>query len=224
MNRFYNALLLVLIFPTLFFAIYVGFDLPLGIFNSSGAILPFKGEIFLVLGLLIAIVNIRRSVRRWMGLRLVGQVKEYRWNEVVSKERVNRVWTYNVLEALVMSCVAYGLYRLTPFTWFPVLALLFCAVDNILFSIIGTVGKRFRVGLTNKAVLVSDRDVEVIYFSGLRRIEKQQDSLFFVYHDGLHLNFPINCIQEENRRAFFLNLREVVDQDKVYVANDIPRD
>lgn len=224
MNRFYNAALLAIGFPTLFFAIYVGFDLPLGIFNSSGAILPFRGEIFLVLGLLIAIINVRRSVRRWTGLRLVGQVQEYRWNESVSKDRITRVWLYNFLEALVMAVMAYAIYKVSPEAWFPACAYLICTVDNILFTIVGASGKKFRVGLTAKAVLVSDRDVEVIYFSGLRKIEKQQDSLFFIYRDGMQLNFPLNCIQEENKPEFFKHLREVVDKDKVYIANDIPRD
>lgn len=223
MNRFYNALLLAIVIPTIFFAIYVGFDLPLGIFNSSGAILPFRNEIFLAFGLVIAIINIRRTVRRWMGLRLVGQVEEYRWNGTVSKDRVSRVWLYSILEGLVMAAVAYGLYRLTPLAWFPAIALLICTVDNVLFLLIGAVGKKFRVGLTARAVLVADRDVEVIYFSGLRRIEKQQDSLFFIYKDGLQLNFPLNCIQEENKPEFFKHLREVVDKEKVYIANDIPR-
>ncbi len=207
----------------MFFAIYVGFDLPLTILNTSGAIFPYSEAIFIVLGLIMAFVNIRRSIRRWMGVILVGKVSEYRWNQIVNKERIQRIWTYNMLEAVVMAAVGIALYKLTSLAWMPLIALLFCTLDNIIFSIVGTLGKKFRVGMTSKAILVADRDVNVIYFSGLRRIEKQQDSLYFEYIDDLQLNFPLNCIAEDQKNNFFFQLRDVIDHDKVYVANDIPR-
>lgn len=223
MNRFYNALLLFLSIPTIFFAIYVGFDLPLAILNSSGAIYPHSEMIFIVIGLIMATINIRRSIRRWFGVRLVAKTKEFRWNEEVTKDRIKRIWTYNILEAVVMTAVAIGLYKLTPLAWMPSIALLYCAFDNVVFSIVGTAGKMFRVGMTSKAIVAADRDVTVIYFSGLRKIEKQQDSLYFEYIDDLELNFPLNCIDEHKKEDFYLQLRSLIDHDKVYVANNIPR-
>ena len=75
MNRFINMLLLVLLFPTMFLTIYVCFDLPIGFLKTTGAHLPYKFELFLGLGLLLFVINLRRSIRRWMGMRIVSKKK-----------------------------------------------------------------------------------------------------------------------------------------------------
>jgi hypothetical protein len=58
--------------------IFVGFDLPIESLRTSGQQFPYRFEIFLALGLLFLIINIRRSIRRWMGMRLVNQVVKFK--------------------------------------------------------------------------------------------------------------------------------------------------
>ena len=84
MNKSINILLGLLLFPTMALAIFVGFDLPIEMIKMSGNNLPYKDYIFLGLGLLILIVILRRSIRRWMGMRIVNQVKKFKWNAEVS--------------------------------------------------------------------------------------------------------------------------------------------
>lgn len=222
MNKFFNVLLLLVFFPTMLLAIVVGFDLPLSFLHTSGAALTYREEIFLGLGLFLLIINIRRSSRRWVALRLVNQLPKYKWNTVVSKERVKRIYSYNFLEALVMLSAGCGVYSLTSDAWMPLIGLAFGALDGILFAVYGAKSGKFRVGLTSKALLAGDRDVVLIYFTGLRRVSFQQQTLFFDFREkDMQFRFPIDLIPQERRGEFFTELKNTVDEKRVYFSNDI---
>jgi hypothetical protein len=169
------------------------------------------------------LINLRRSIRRWVGVKLVNQLSKYKWNTVVSKDRIKRIYSYNFLEALVMLSAGYGVFSLTSYAWMPLVGLAFGALDGIFFSVYGANKNKFRVGLTSKALLAADRDVAIIYFLGLRKISLQQQTLFFDFkEEGMQFRFPIDLIPEEKRNDFFIELRNCVDEKKVYFSNNIP--
>ena len=221
MNRFINMLLLVLLFPTMFLTLYVCFDLPIGFLKTTGAHLPYKFELFLGLGLLLFVINLRRSIRRWMGMRIVSKKKKFKWNAPVSASRKKRVITYLLLESLVMSFVGFSLYRLSDQAWMPAIAFLFGATDNIIFAIIGIKRNLYRIGLSSKALIVADRDVTLLYFTGLRKVSIHQQSIYFDYIKGLQLSFPSDCIEEENRSEFFALLEAQLDKDRVFFSKTL---
>jgi hypothetical protein len=200
--------------------ILIGFDISIDMFKirTTGAQLPYRFEILLGLGLFILIVNVRRSIRRWMGLRLVNQIEKFKWNQPMSEERVKRVRTYNFLEGFVMLFIAITLYIVSPEAWMPAIGFAFCTVDNIIFTLVGVSGKRFRAGITSKAVITADRDVNLVYFSGLRKVTIHQQSMFFDYIKELQLSFPIDCVKEEQRDEFFEVLENQLDRDKVFIT------
>ena len=221
MNRFINMLLMFLLVPTMLMAIYVGFDLPVTFLKTTGAYIPYREEIFLGLGLLILIVNVRRSIRRWMGMRIVSKQMKFKWNAPVSKTRKRRIITYTILEVLVMTFVGIALYIVEPQAWFPAIAFIFGAVDNIIFSTVGLSGNHYRIGLSSKALIVADREVILLYFKGLRKISVQQQSIYFDYIKGIQLTFPSDCIQDEHRAEFFKLLEEQIDEDRVFFSKNL---
>lgn len=197
--------------------IFVGFDLPIEMIKMSGHNLPYKEYIFMGLGLLIMIVISRRSIRRWMGMRIVNQVKKFKWNAEVSNERKSRVRTYLLLEALVMTFVGIALYEVCETALPPALAFIIGAVDSIIFAIAGRNG-RYRVGISSKAIIVADREVILIYFTGLRKISAHQQTTYFDYIKGLQLSFPTNCIQEEHKDEFLTVLEAQIDPQRVFFS------
>ncbi len=219
MNRFINAVLLFVLLPTMGLTIIVGFDMPIEFLKTTGQYMPYKFEAFLVLGLLIAIINIRRSVRRWTGMILANKVQKFVWNVEVSRERVKRVLVYNFMEGLVLLFVGLTLYYVAHEAFIPAVGFAFSAADNFIFSIIGYAKKSWRVGITKKAVVHADRDVNVIYFKGLRKVETHQESIFFTYQNDLNLFFPSDCLSKENELLFFNHLKEQVDINKVFFVN-----
>ena len=217
MNKSINILLGMLLLPTMALTIFVGFDLPIEMIKLSGHNLPYKDYIFLGMGMLILIVIIRRSIRRWMGMRIVNQVKKFKWNAEVSKERKSRVRVYLLLEALVMTFVGVALYEVCETALAPGIAFLIGALDSIIFAIAGRNGK-YRVGISSKAVIVADREVILLYFTGLRKISAHQQTTYFDYIKGLQLSFPTDCIQEEEREEFLKVLEEQIDPDRVFFS------
>lgn len=221
MNKFINLLLLFFGFPTMLIAIIVGFDIPLTFIHTYGGEMPYRFEIFLGLGLILFIINLRRSIRRWMGMYLINQTRKFKWNAEMSKKRINRANVYSFLEGLIMFVFGYGLYTVTNEAWMPFAALAFGTVDNIVFSVYGTIKKKFRVGITAKALMVSDRDVIIIYFNGLRSVSQQQQSIYFDYVKDLQLSFPDDCVKEEDKAEFFKELKANFNPDKVYFSSKL---
>ena len=217
MNKSINILLGLLLLPTMGLTIFVGFDLPIEMIKLSGNNLPYKDYIFLGLGLLIVIVIIRRSIRRWMGMRIVNQVKKFKWNAAVSKERKSRVRVYLLLEALVMTFVGVALYQVCETALAPGIAFGIGALDSVVFAIAGS-NNRYRVGISSKAVIVADREVILLYFTGLRKISAHQQTTYFDYIKGLQLSFPTDCIQEEEREEFLRVLEEQIDPNRVFFS------
>ena len=218
MNKFINVLLLFLLFPLMLFTIWVGFDLPVEFFRTSGSQIPYKEYVFLTFGTLFLILNLRRSVRRWMGMRLVNQIEKFKWNAPMSKQRVKRVAVYTILEGLIFAFAGTVLFNLTSNAWLPAVAMWLVLADNIVLLFVGTTGDRFRVGITAKAVVAADRDVYLIYFSGLRKIAIQQDTIYFDYIKELQLTMPLACIEPNDTETLFQAVENQIDTDKVFVT------
>lgn len=123
-----------------------------------------------------------------------------------------------MIETVVMAFVGIALYTITPLAWLPAAAFLLSAIDNIVFAIVGIKSDSYRVGLSSKALIVADRDVSVLYFTGLRKVSQHQQSIYFDYIKGLQLSFPTDCIDEEKRSAFFEMLEAQLDRDKVFFS------
>lgn len=214
MNSFINLLLLAITIPTLFFSVFVGFDLPVEFLRTTAAQLPYRFEIFLGLGLILFVISMRRSLRRWMGIRMVNQVSKFRWTGQISKTRKQRVIVYTVLESAIMLAVGIGYISLTKEAWIPAFVMILFAADGLVFLLINAKNK-FRVGLSSKAILTADREVILLYLEGLRKVSIGQQSIYFDYIQELQLSFPTDCIQEAELNDFFDQLKESVNRDKV---------
>lgn len=218
MNKFVNILLLIMALPTLGITICVGFDLPIEFLKTTGANLPFLEEMFYVLGVLFLIVGGRRSLRRWAGIRMVSKLARYQWNFPMGNKRKRQAMMYLNLEAVVHVLYAVAIYELTPVAWPVALVTFILGLDHFLFGLICGRGNRFRVGITKNAIVIADRDVKIAYFSGLRRVSIQQQSLFFDYIKDLQISFPADAIAKENRTSFREAVAANVDRDKVYFS------
>ncbi len=214
MNSFVNAILLALTFPLIMLTIIVGFDLPVEMLKTSGKNLSFADEIFWLLATLMGLIAFRRSIKRWMGMKIVNATERFIINFEVSTARKNRVVVYNLIESCIMLSLGLSIYNLTTHALVPTIVLLSFSFDNVLFLAIGY-KNRFRIGLSSKALIVSDREVTVIYFEGLRKISIEQQTIYFDYIKDLQLSFPTNCLRDEDKELIFNGLNDIVDKDKV---------
>ncbi len=218
MNKFINILLLLLVFPAIGLAIIIGFDVTLDFLRMSGANIPYKFEIFCGFAGLVLAVGFRRSLRRWMGVRMVNQLGRFQWNAPMAAHRYRQSMLYLSLEAALHLSVAFGLFLLTAYAWILAGVLVLLALDHLVFGFVSRSKQLFRVGITSKAVLVADRDVKAVYFSGLRKVSRQQQSLFFDYIKDFQVAFPVDCIAENERQAFRDALEKNLDRDRVFFS------
>ena len=208
-------------FPTLVIAIFVGYDLPIEFLKTSGASLPFKFQIFLSLGIIYYIIIVRRSVRRWMGVAMVSKTEKFKWNVSMGEGRRKQVFLYQWLEALIMCSGGISLYYVCPDAIAPASALWVGSLDNLIFMILGQTKKLYRIGLTSKAVVVADREVKVLYLSGLRNVTIHQQTVVFDYIKDLQMTFSLTCIPKEDQVDFKNTLESLVDRDRVFFSDDV---
>jgi hypothetical protein len=218
MNKFVNILQLLIIFPTMALTIFVGFDLPIEFLKTTGANLPFRDVIFMSFAGILLLIGARRAVRRWMGIRMVNQITRFQWNQPMNPGRIKQVNLYLYLEALLHLFVAIAMYRVSAESFFPALVLALLGIEHLMFAWIGNAGQKFRIGITSKAIVVADRDVKVLYFSGLRKVSLHQQSIFFDYIEELQLSFSLDCIAANHRAEFREVIEKNVNRDRVYFS------
>jgi len=223
MNKSANIFLFLFFIPTLVLSILIGFDATIPLLNTSGENIANREIYFLILGFCILIINARRSIKRWIILRMINKTTNYKWSSVVGSQRVKRVYTYNLLECLLMTVAGISLIQITFQAWLPTIGYLIGALDSLVFVIFGSTTKKFRIAIADKAILAIDREIILIYFNGLRKISFQQQTLFFDFKEKeLQFRIPINYIPENERTNFFNVLKSSVDRKKVYFADNLP--
>lgn len=200
------------------FCIYVGYDVQIDFLHDSGGNLPFQKYVYLGFGVVFFGLLGWRSVRRWMGIYIVSQTQRFSWNLVVSKRRKLRIVTYTLLEVLIMGILAYALHSLMQFLILPTAVLLFFSFESLIFILIGT-KRRFRVGISSKAIIASDREVVIVYFTGLRKITLGKNSIYFDYINDLQLLFPTDCLEDDQIASFKQEVEKMIDRDKVLIRN-----
>ncbi|MNU77114.1 hypothetical protein D3C71_666810 [compost metagenome] len=214
MNRSINILLLFFSFPAFAFIICVAFDIRF--LNIAIAELPFRFHIFVGVATLLLLLIIRRSVSRWVGVSMTRKPERFLWSTPVSAERKKQVRLFLILEAIIALFSMMTALLLTQESW-PIAAVYgLMVLDQLIFLVLAQ--SWFRVGITHKAVVVADRELRVLYFSGLRRVETHQQTLYFEYIEDLQLSFPINCIPEGKYDEFRVVLEERVNRDRVFFS------
>jgi hypothetical protein len=218
MNSFTNSVLLFFSILLIGFCIYVGFDVQIDFLHTSGRNLPFQSYIFVAFGILFFTLLGWRSVRRWMGIYIVNKTTRFTWNKPTSKKRKQRVLTYTILEVLIMGSLSFALYFVVE-TWIlPVMVLLFFSVESLVFLVLNY-RNRFRVGISSKAIIVADREVVIVYFTGLQKITLGKESIYFDYIKELQLLFPTDCLEEDQISVFKQQVQKMIDRDKVLIRN-----
>ena len=218
MNKSINIFLVLSIIPAIAFSIVVGFDISIEFLRTSGKFIPYQKTIFASFAALFFLMGIRRTSKRWSGIRMVNQITKFQWNEPIDRQRVTQANLYLIIEAVIHFMVSLVFLVLTPKSIWISCVFFALGFDHLIFCILGNVKKLWRVGVTNKAVVVADRDFKVLYFSGLRKVSVHQQSIFFDYIKDLQLSFPIQSIKPENRQSFVAKLEEKVNREKVFFS------
>jgi hypothetical protein len=220
MNKIYNTWIFIISLLTLPFAFAVGLNEVFGIFGLKihGDRFEYKDLVFGISAGLIFLLGALRSSRKWSGIRVVNQVDRFQFNTVISNERKQRVILNNSMEIIGFFLIGLVFIIFSKDAVFISLIFVIFIIDAVVNTLRGLLGKKYRVGMTKKAIVSVDREVIAIYFKGLKRISIQKDLLFFEYINDLVLDFPLSNIPPERQEEFMHILRLNVDETKVYFS------
>ncbi|WP_107039030.1 hypothetical protein [Brumimicrobium mesophilum] len=221
MNKIYNTWIFIISLLTLPFAFAVGLNEVFGIFGLKihGDQFEYKELVFGIAAGLIFLLGASRSSRKWSGIKIVNQVDRFQFNSVISNERKQSVLLNNSIEIVGFFLIGTVFIIFSKDAIFITLIFLIFIVDSIINTIRGMIGKKYRVGMTKKAIVSVDREVIAIYFKGLKRISITKDQLFFEYNNNdLVLDFQLNTIPVEKQEEFMRLLRINVDETQVYFS------
>ena len=218
MNSFTNSLLIFFTLPLLYLTVYVGLDVPIDFLHTTGSEIPYQNYIFFGFALIYFMLLMWRSIRRWMGMYIVNKKERFKWNMVVSNSRRQRIIVYTLLESGIMTTVAFAMYKVIGQHHLPGIVLFIFSIEGLIFLLVG-IQNKFRVGISSKAVIVSDREVTIGYLTGLRQVTIGKESIYFDYIKELQLSFPTDCIDEKHIDSFRSGIRGIVDKDRVLVRN-----
>ncbi len=218
MNKSVNILLILLLIPVFGLSIFVGFDLPIEFLKTSGKNLPYQHVIFITFGIFIFLLGVRRSMQRWVGIKMVNNLDKFEWNKEIDSKRKSQINMYLLIEGVMHILVGFALLALSQKALIIATVFFALGLDHLIFCLFGNIKNVWRVGVTNKAIVVAERDFKVIYFSGLRRVTVHQQTLFFDYIKELQLAISIDSISPTNRFAFRNVLEEKLNRDKVHFS------
>ena len=217
MNKTINIWILLLLLLLLPFGLAVGFNIDYTLFgwDIQGEELAGKQYIFNLGSGLILVLGVFKTVNRWLGMSMLYQKNKFRYSNAIASARIKRVLLYGIIEIVFLSIFSAFFFVLTTDTWVISAALLIILLEHLLHMILGYWIGLFRYGITKKAFVAVDRASSVIYFNGLRRISKHQDTIYFDYSNNLVLHIPTNLFEDEGE--FLLNLKSVINTDKVFI-------
>jgi hypothetical protein len=155
-----------------------------------------------------------KASRRWMAVGLLKHNNRFLYTAPVSLERIKRISLYGVVEIVFLAMFAAFFIYASPDSLFLGLAYVILASEHVIHLVVGLKSHFFAVGITKKAVVAVDREAKVMYFSGLRKIARHQQTLYFEYKNDLVLHIPLNMLSDEKK--FVTELRKVALPEKVF--------
>lgn len=170
------------------------------------------------LGLLYFIVGLRKAARKWVGLFMAKQVKKFRFSAPIGKVRKTRVMLYSITEVIFLGLFASFYIMCSELVMILGIILFIFAAEHLLHLILGFASKWYRVGITAKAIFSTDREVKSIYFTGLRKVFVQQDTIYFEYIKELTLTIPTDVIGNSDMADFKAEFEKHINLDKVYLS------
>ncbi|WP_070138122.1 hypothetical protein [Crocinitomix algicola] len=206
MNKVVNVFSGIILVLFCAFAMGIVYDLSL---TSNLALknLPYRYEIAYAVTLVIALLGSLRIVRRWQGAKDMVRFTKFTFERPIGDAAKRLSIVYSVAEytfTLLLLYVFYQMSSLDAKLVFPimvVLALLFAEGLVFLMRVVRG-GKAFRIGINKSVIAYFDREIHLIYFTGLTRVEMHQDMINFQYKKDLNILMPLDVIPTNERVAF----------------------
>ena len=218
MNKFYNIWTLIITILTIPFVYAVGWNIDFSFFglNVPGEEFKYADLFFGIAAGIVFALGVLRASKKWAGINITRQKNRFLFYTTISNSRLKRVVLYNVLEMSFYLVFAFFFLVVMQTALYIGLVFVLLFLENLINTLFGVLKQTYSIGITSKAIIFVDRDVKAIYFKGLKKISKHQQTLYFEYINDLVLHIPTNIIPEEKETQFIETLQGIADPTKVY--------
>lgn len=219
MSKFFNQWIFLVTVLTIPIALAVGLNQDFHVFGFRipGEEFVYKDLFFGIAAGLIFLLGALKASKKWTGLFIVRQKERFQFSTPISSARKKRVLLYNSIELLFFAVFA-SFFFLTDSTWVVAGVFVILFIETLANTFFGINKEAYRVGMTKKAVLRADREVTLVYFKGLEKITKHQQTLYFEYVNDLVLHMPLDVIPDDQKDSFYKALREQANPDQVFYS------
>lgn len=218
MNKFFNIWTLIFTVLTIPFVFAVGWNIDFSIFglNVPGEEFKYADLFFSIAAGIVFALGVLRASKKWAGINITRQKNRFIFYTNISESRMKRVVLYNVLEMSFFLIFAFFFLVIMQTAIYLGLVFILLFLENLINTIFGVFKQTYSIGITSKAIIFVDRDVKAIYFKGLKKVSKHQQTIYFEYVNDLVLHIPTNIIPVEREDEFLKTLQGVVDPNKVF--------
>ena len=186
--------------------------------------IPYQKEIFLVFMLLAGLFLALKVVNKWMGIRpmISRRQSELLFDEPISKDGMNRMVVYNILESILYILFAGCFYWFTEnsHSLSYLCAIVFLEIH--LFQILNR--KRMRVIAGKGSMMYVARNTVIFPYKGLKSIEKDFDVWFFNYKSGKIVKLPLIHVDKENRAKLLDAIKSTASTEGVFFSDTLLED
>lgn len=176
--------------------------------------------VFAILSGLIALFFTLKIVKRWIAaVNLTKNSNNYLYLEPIDKPGLSRIWTYNVLEAIIYITVGGSVYFLTDYGFILSMICFLMALELFVFHF----SKRdaYKLGVGPQGVVLLTRDLTLIPLKNLTKVEKDFYEYFFSYGDRNVKKIPLIYLSEEQRKKLISSISELTSKDNVFFSDNL---
>lgn len=198
-------------------AMVISFDLIL--FGLNPTKLDYKQEIFLSSAVLIGALGMLRMVIRRRNLKIFSDESKFELIVPMSKSAMSHVNLYLIIEAVFMLLMGLFFYWISELTIVIGLVFTVLLIEQVVFLIQSQKTGFCKMGMTTLALISVDRESDVLYYNGLKKIDVDLGRLYFDYKEDLQLSIRIDNIPKEQKAEFDTTLRKCLSKKNVFYTD-----
>lgn len=217
MNKVINGLTLLICIAAGIFAMVIGFDLIL--FGLNPTKIEYKQEIFLGAAMLIAALGLLRLVIRRRNLKIFSDESKFELIVPISKSAMSHVNLYLIIEAIFMLLMGLMFFWISELSRVISVVFLVLLIEQVVFIVQAQKQGFCKVGMTTLALLSVDRESDVLYYNGIKKVDIDLGRLYFDYKGDLQLSIRIDNISSEDKVKFDETLRKCLSKKNVFYTD-----
>ncbi len=193
MVRAFNRIILVLIITSGIYSFYVH--------NDIDEQVPYVDETILTVAIVLGIFMLLKIFSKWQTMIYIKK-REHRilYNYNVGSDLKRRIMLYELLDILIYASVGVT-HILFPYPGETLgFILLGAAFEGCIY--LSANRKKFRIGITNKVIILATNRPNVIRISRLKAIINKQGNYDFQYRDGRTYQIEKPWVSSNSRPLF----------------------